>query len=117
MTLYSDATNNAATPRAQTHARWATRMLFFSMGTIAGTWGVHVPSIKAHFGLDELSLSWVLFAAGLGALLSLMLAGRVVGRWGVASTARLAGLAFCVSVMVLLWLPGRPNMTSPTRRA
>jgi fucose permease len=94
-----------ASPQAQAHARVATRLLFFSMGAVAGVWGVHVPSVKAHFALSELALSWVLLAAGSGALLSLAFAGRVVTRLGVAGTVRLAGLAFCVNSMALLALP------------
>jgi fucose permease len=96
---------HSVSPEAQSRARWATRMQFFSMGAMAGTWGVHVPSIKTHFVLDELALSWVLLAASVGSLLSLLWAGRMVARCGVALTTRLAGLAFCLSVMALLWLP------------
>jgi fucose permease len=96
--------------RAQARARLATRLLFFSMGAVAGIWGVHVPSIKSHFGLDELALSWVLLAAGLGALLSLVFAGRVVVRLGVAGAARWAGLVFCLNGMVLLWLPNYASL-------
>jgi fucose permease len=107
MTSLPNANTSAqtATPQTQAQARWATRMLFFAMGAMAGTWGVHVPSVKSHFVLDELALSWVLLAAGIGALLSLAWAGRVVAGCGVAVACRLAGFAFCSSVMALLWLP------------
>ena len=63
-------------------ARWATRLLFMALGTLAGTWGAHIPSLKARYAINEATLSMVLLAAAIGAVLSLFVAGRVVGRFG-----------------------------------
>lgn len=63
------------------------------LGTLAGTWGAHVPSVKVHYGLSEGMLSLVLFAAAAGTLLSLLVAGRVVGRTGARAATAGAALA------------------------
>lgn len=66
----------------QTGARNASRIHFGMLGVTGGVWGVHVPSLKAQYGLDEGTLSLVLLAGGVGAVASLFAAGRLVGRFG-----------------------------------
>ena len=39
-------------------AAWALRAQFFVSGALFATWGVHVPTVKAHFGLGERALAW-----------------------------------------------------------
>jgi len=89
-----------------TRARWATRILFMALGVLGGTWGAHIPSVKARYGLGEATLSLVLLAAATGAVLSLFLAGRVVGRFGARSVAALAALSLCVMLAAALEFPG-----------
>lgn len=78
-------------------AVWATALMFFGLGTLSGAWGVHVPSVKAAYALDEWQLSWVLMAAALGATAALWLAGRVIGRWGSRRSAQ-----WCMAVLALV---------------
>lgn len=87
-------------------ARWATRLQFGVLGTLAGAWGAHIPSVKQHFGLDEARLALVLLAAGIGAIGALLVAGRVVARFGARGTARAAGVLMAVALGILLQLPG-----------
>src|SRR3954468_2622165 len=61
-------------------ATWALRAQFFVAGALFATWGVHVPSIKAHYGLGEQSLAIAMLASGAGAVLALLQAGRVLAR-------------------------------------
>ncbi len=72
----------------------ATALLFFGLGGLSGAWGVHIPSVKAAYALDEWQLSWVLVAAALGATASLWFAGRLIGRLGTRRSAQL-----CVAVL------------------
>ena len=44
------------------------------------TWGVHVPSVKAHYRLGEQSLAVAMLASGAGAVVALLQAGRVLAR-------------------------------------
>lgn len=83
-------------------AVWAVRAQFFLAGALFATWGVHVPTVKRHYGLGEQSLSLAMLAAGIGAVAALTQAGRVVGRFGSRATAVGAGLLTAVSLACLL---------------
>ena len=95
------------TPRAAlSRARWATRAQFLNLGFVAGVWGVHVPSLKAQYGLDERTLAGALLATSIGSLLTLTIAGRTVGKLGARNTSVLAGWGFCLALGLSLVLPG-----------
>jgi hypothetical protein len=74
-------------PTALRRSRAATRVQFLVLGVLIGAWGAHIPSIKAHHGLSEGSLSAVLLAAAVGAVSSLFTAGRVMAALGARRTA------------------------------
>jgi fucose permease len=61
-------------------ATWALRAQFFVAGALFATLGVHVPSIKAHYGLGEQALAIALLASGAGSVVTLLQAGRVLAR-------------------------------------
>ncbi|CAN5202789.1 MFS transporter [soil metagenome] len=83
-------------------ARAATRAQFFCLGGIYGTWGVHVPTIKAHYRLDEASLSFALLAVAGGAVFALLRAGALVSRIGARAGAIASGMVMCAALGVLL---------------
>jgi predicted MFS family arabinose efflux permease len=66
---------------------------------------VHVPSVKAHFALDERLLAVALFATSLGSLSTLLMAGRFVGRFGTRNASALAGAVFCAALALTLLVP------------
>jgi len=74
-------------PAVLRRSRAATRVQFLVLGVLIGAWGAHIPSIKAHHGLSEGSLSAVLLAAAVGAVSSLFTAGRVMAALGARRTA------------------------------
>ena len=86
----------------------ATRVQFAILGMLAGTWGAHIPSVKRQYGLDEASLSWVLLAAGCGAVASLFFAGKLVARLGARNAVAGGGLLMGLVLAVVLVLPGLP---------
>ena len=86
-------------------ASTAVRAQFFVLGTMFATWGVHVPTVKAHYGLGEQALALAMLAGGVGALMALAQAGRVVGRWGPAAVSGAMGVLCCVSIAALLAWP------------
>ena len=75
-------------------ASTALRTQFFVMGVLFATWGVHVPTVKAHYGLGEQALALAMLASGVGALAALAYAGRIVGRWG---PRGVAAASFCAA--------------------
>lgn len=86
--------------------RWASRAQFFSSGFIFATWGVHVPTVKAHYGLDEAQLGLALLAAGVGAMFGLTSAGRWIGRHGPRRIAALSGCVYALLLAGLIAMPG-----------
>ncbi len=102
MTDYGATVSRARLSRA----RWATRGQFLLLGFVAGTWGVHVPSIKSHYDLDERLLAAALLSTSVGSLLTLVFAGRVVGQLGARRASVLAGLAFTAALGASLVMPG-----------
>lgn len=87
-------------------ARWATRAQFLNLGFVVGVWGVHVPSVKARYALDERTLALALLSISVGSLLTLFIAGRVVGALGARMTSVLAGAGFCLALGLSLVMPG-----------
>jgi predicted MFS family arabinose efflux permease len=86
--------------------RWASRAQFFSAGFIFATWGVHVPTVKAHYGIDEAQLGLAMLAAGAGAMFGLTSAGRWIGRNG---PRRMAGICGCIYALLLAGLIAMPG--------
>lgn len=83
-------------------ARWATRAQFLLFGFLSGAWGVHVPSVKARYGLDAGALSLALLALAVGAVLALTVAGRVVARFGAQAVVLTAGLLMSAGLAAVL---------------
>jgi fucose permease len=83
-------------------ARWATRLQFMALGVLGGTWGAHIPSVKARYALTEATLSIVLLAVAVGTVLSLFIAGRIVGWLGARKAAALAALMMSLLLGVVL---------------
>jgi predicted MFS family arabinose efflux permease len=81
---------------------WAVRLQFFVSGFMFATWGVHVPTVRAHYGLDEQTLALTMLAAGVGALCGLAFAGRWVGRWGPQRVALVTGVVAALALAALL---------------
>jgi predicted MFS family arabinose efflux permease len=88
--------------RALANAAWALRVQFFVFGGLFATWGVHVPTIKAHYVLGERALALAMLAAGVGALIALSQAGRVIGRHGPRRVAWISGSACTLCLALLL---------------
>lgn len=79
----------------------AVRAQFFIAGALFATWGIHVPTVKLHYGLGEQALAMAMLASGVGAVLTLTQAGRIVGRQGARHMAMLSG-ALCAGSLVAL---------------
>lgn len=86
--------------------RWASRAQFFGSGFVFATWGVHIPSVKAHYGVDEAQLGLAMLAAGVGALLGLTQASLWIGRCGARRMAGLCGAIYASLLAGLLVMPG-----------
>jgi predicted MFS family arabinose efflux permease len=81
---------------------WGLRALFLVAGVLFATWGVHVPTVKLHYGLGEQALALAMLAGGVGAIGGLTQAGRLIGRHGPRVVALAAGAVCAVSIGLLL---------------
>lgn len=91
--------------RRLSQARRASRLHFAALGLLGGAWGVHIPSMKAQYGLSEAGLSGVLLSAAVGAVLSLLFAGRVIGRYGARRVLMAASVTMAAMLALALHWP------------
>ncbi len=96
-------TDAGATARAAIHAL---RAQFFVAGALFATWGVHVPTIKAHYALGEQSLAIAMLAGGAGAVVALLQAGRVLARHAPRRVVPVMAV-LCVAAVGSLLLPSQ----------
>lgn len=84
-------------------ASWALRAQFFVTGAMFATWGVHVPTVKAHYGLGEQALAMAMLAGGVGSIAVLTQAGRIIGRHGPRAISFVMGVvcASCIASLIL----------------
>ena len=83
-------------------ARHATHVAFFVFGFVMAMVGVHVPSIRAHYRLDDGALAIALLGLAVGAVLCLASAGRLIGAVGARRVAALAAAVMCGALALLL---------------
>ena len=93
-------------PRTLVNASHALRAQFFVTGAMFATWGVHVPTVKAHYALGEQALAFAMFSSGIGGVIMLTQAGRIVGRFGPKAIALAMGLACAATIASLIAFDG-----------
>jgi len=91
-------------------ARAATMALFFVNGATFATWGIHIPTVKARFGLSEASLSLAMFMVAAGAILSIKFVGRWVARVGTQHASMRGSIAFSAMLALLMLMPSYPAL-------
>jgi MFS family permease len=91
-------------------ARAATMAVFFANGATFATWGIHIPTVKARFGLSEASLSLAMFMVAAGAIVAMKFAGRWVARIGTRRASVRGGVAFGLMTALLMLMPTYPAL-------
>jgi fucose permease len=86
--------------------RWGVRTLFFFAGAMFATWGVHIPTVKALYGLNEADLGLLILVAGLGAVTGLLGAGFCIGHFGAKRMVWLCGSVTALALAGLVSMPG-----------
>ncbi|VVE74278.1 Inner membrane protein YbjJ [Pandoraea captiosa] len=79
--------------------------LLFCSGFLYATWGVHVPTVKAMFDLNDASLSVAMFAVAGGAIVTMSRMARWVGRAGSRHASLHSGIALALTSAFLLSMP------------
>jgi MFS family permease len=71
--------------------------VFFAHGFLFASWTAHIPQLKQHLGLSDGRLGLVLIGAPMGSVLALVVAARLLPRFGSRPVVRLALLGYCVA--------------------
>lgn len=79
--------------------------LLFCSGFLYATWGVHVPTVKAMFDLNDANLSVAMFAIAGGAIVTMSRMARWVGRSGSQRASLQSGIALAVTSAFILSMP------------
>jgi MFS family permease len=90
-------------------SRLAIGLFFFADGLLIGSWAGRIPAVQQHASLTNARLGLALFAASLGALVAMPLAGRLCERIGsrrVTLPGLLLGAGSLVAAALATGLPG-----------
>lgn len=79
----------------------ATRSIFFAFGLGIASWAPMVPFVKTKLQANDAELGLILFASGMGALLSMPIAGFLVHKFG---TRSMTALWSMIVIMILPFL-------------
>ena len=101
----SDAEERQSTARRLRAARIAVAYIFFADGALFGNWITRIPVLMDRLGVSVAALALPFFLAGVGAILTLPLAGRVITRVGSRRTTRVAFFFFCASIAPIAFAP------------
>jgi predicted MFS family arabinose efflux permease len=82
-------------------ARLAIALVFFADGLMIGSWAARIPAVQANADLSNTQLGLALFAASLGALAAMPLAGWLSGRVGSRSVTLVALLGGAAALFVV----------------
>jgi predicted MFS family arabinose efflux permease len=86
----------------------STRIVFFIAGLSMATWAPLVPYAKARIGMDEGVLGLLLLCLGIGSIVTMPLAGALVGRLGCRLVIVAAVVLLCLTLPLLAWASSLP---------
>jgi len=86
-------------------ARLAASLLFLTDGMTFGTWAALIPSFQQKFQLSPGRISIVLLGMVAGAMISMPVTGKLIGRWGSHRTASPAAVGFASTLLLLAFAP------------
>jgi fucose permease len=90
--------------------RVATSLLFLLFGTALGTWTSRIPAVKTRLGLSDGRLSIALLAFALGAIVGMVVLGRLVDRFGSTSVMVPTAIAEGALLVPAAYVPSLPTL-------
>jgi len=79
--------------------RAAVTAVFLMLGIGAGVWAAAIPTFKARLALSDGALALALFAQAVGAVIAMLLATALAGRFGTARATRVSALLFAMALV------------------
>ena len=92
--------------RAALRGRWAVAAMFLVNGFIMGAWAAQIPMLMPRHDILEGMVGLIILALGIGAVGAMLLAGRLIARFGSRRIAVGFGLASAASFPLLILSPG-----------
>lgn len=90
---------------ARRRARYATMLLFFIVGMLYASWGIHVPTVRDKFHLDAAWLSIALFSLTGGSIGAMAVNGKWIARVGTRRACLTSGVLMSASGALILLAP------------
>lgn len=75
-------------------------LVFATLNVIYGTWAIYIPRIKANLGIDEGQLGLAIFYMALGTLSMILVAPKIISRYGVGKVTASAVFLFLFSFLI-----------------
>lgn len=100
--------------RAVRRARAGVFGVFLLSGLTVALWGASLPAINHRLALGEARTGTVLLATGLGALISMPMAGRLCDRWSSRRVVLLAGSSSALTLTGPALAPSFPSLLAAT---
>jgi predicted MFS family arabinose efflux permease len=91
-------------------ARYAIGVVFLVNGAVFGSWAPQIPLVQERLAVGPAVLGGALLAIAVGALVSMLLAGGVIARFGSAPVTRVTGLALCLALPLAVLAPNLPAL-------
>jgi fucose permease len=79
---------------------------------VLASWVPHIPAVKAHHAISDGQLGIVLLSMAVGALLALLPAGWLVGRFGSRRMTSVAALGLCLALPLPVLAPSVPLLSA-----
>jgi hypothetical protein len=96
--------NESAASRLRA-ARIAVAYTFFANGALAGNWVTRIPALMDKLGLSVTALAFAFFAAPIGSILAMPVAGLLITRVGSRRTTRASFVLFCCAILPIPFAP------------
>jgi predicted MFS family arabinose efflux permease len=90
--------------------RLAISTVFLVNGATMASWVPHIPYVQTKLGLSEAMLGLALLSMAVGALISLLLSGWLIGRFGSRRVTSVAAVAFCLALPWPILAPTLPAL-------
>jgi len=91
-------------------ARWAVAAMFMANGFVMGAWAPQIPLLLPRHQITEGTLGLLILVLGLGAVGSMLFAGRLIARFGGRLVLSLFSLALIPALPAVVFSPSIPTL-------
>ncbi|NPD17692.1 MFS transporter [Xinfangfangia sp. D13-10-4-6] len=89
-------------------ARWALAAMFGAGGMLVGAWAPQIPLLLPKHGIDKTVLGLLILGLGIGAMLAMLVAGKLIAKYGTKPLLQLAALAQIPVLPLVVYAPSLP---------